>query len=176
MNVIRTIACLGAFMLALGAQAQVDKKILGERHAMVKLETGKKYLLLPVQESQENAHIRVIKNNQLIKTLNCQLAVDKVDYFVPYEIGEDELFDITFNGNPRSVGDIRSFTCWQKMTYADKFDDKNTEKHRPIYHQTPKWGWMNDPNGMFYKDGVWQSLRLKMGEHVMGAFHKYRPR
>ena len=155
MNVVRTIACLGAFMLALGAQAQVDKKILGERHAMVKLETGKKYLLLPVQESQENAHIRVIKNNQLIKTLNCQLAVDKVDYFVPYEIGEGELFDISFNGNPRSVGDIRSFTCWQKMTYADKFDDKNTEKHRPIYHQTPKWGWMNDPNGMFYKDGVW---------------------
>ena len=155
MNVIRTIACLGAFMLALGAQAQVDKKILGERHAMVKLETGKKYLLLPVQESQENAHIRVVKNNQLIKTLNCQLAVDKVDYFVPYEIGEDELFDITFNGNPRSVGDIRSFTCWQKMTYADKFDDRNTEKHRPVYHQTPKWGWMNDPNGMFYKDGVW---------------------
>ena len=155
MNVIRTIACLGAFMLALGTQAQVDKKILGERHAMVKLETGKKYLLLPVQESQENAHIRVIKNNQLIKTLNCQLAVDKVDYFVPYEIGEGELFDISFNGNPRSVGDIRSFTCWQKMTYADKFDDKNTEKHRPIYHQTPKWGWMNDPNGMFYKDGVW---------------------
>ena len=155
MNVVRTIACLGAFMLALGAQAQVDKKILGERHAMVKLETGKKYLLLPVQESQENAHIRVIKNNQLIKTLNCQLAVDKVDYFVPYEIGEGELFDITFNGNPRSVGDIRSFTCWQKMTYADKYDDRNTEKHRPVYHQTPKWGWMNDPNGMFYKDGVW---------------------
>ena len=155
MNVIRTIACLGAFMLALGAQAQVDKKILGERHAMVKLETGKKYLLLPVQESQENAHIRVIKNNQLIKTLNCQLAVDKVDYFVPYEIGEGELFDISFNGNPRSVGDIRSFTCWQKMTYADKYDDRNTEKHRPVYHQTPKWGWMNDPNGMFYKDGVW---------------------
>ena len=155
MNVIRTIACLGAFMLALGAQAQVDKKILGERHAMVKLETGKKYLLLPVQESQENAHIRVIKNNQLVKTLNCQLAVDKVDYYVPYEAGEGELFDISFNGNPRSVGDIRSFTCWQKMTYADKFDDKNTEKHRPLYHHTPQYGWMNDPNGIFYKDGVW---------------------
>ena len=155
MNVIRTIACLGAFMLALGAQSQVNQQILGEKHAMLRIDAQKKYLLLPVQESQENAHIRVIKNNQLIKTLNCQLAVDKVDYFVPYEIGEGELFDISFNGNPRSVGDIRSFTCWQKMTYADKFDDKNTEKHRPIYHQTPKWGWMNDPNGMFYKDGVW---------------------
>ena len=151
----RTIVCLIALLMAAGAPAQIAQKILGERHAMVKLETGKKYLLLPVQESQENAHIRVIKNNQLVKTLNCQLAVDKVDYYVPYETGEGELFDISFNGNPRSVGDIRSFTCWQKMTYADKFDDKNTEKHRPLYHHTPQYGWMNDPNGMFYKDGVW---------------------
>ncbi|MDD6511283.1 MAG: DUF4980 domain-containing protein, partial [Prevotella sp.] len=112
----RTIVCLIALLMAAGAPAQIAQKILGERHAMVKLETGKKYLLLPVQESQENAHIRVIKNNQLVKTLNCQLAVDKVDYYVPYETGEGELFDISFNGNPRSVGDIRSFTCWQKMT------------------------------------------------------------
>ena len=29
------------------------------------------------------------------------------------------------------------------------------EKYRPLYHHTPKRGWMNDPNGMFYKDGVW---------------------
>ena len=87
MNVVRTIACLGAFMLALGAQAQVNQQILGEKHAMLRIDAQKKYLLLPVQESQENAHIRVIKNNQLVKTLNCQLAVDKVDYYVPYETG-----------------------------------------------------------------------------------------
>ena len=142
-------------MLALGTQAQVDKKILGERHAMIKLEQGKKYLLLPVEEKEEHAHIRVVRNNQLVKTINCRLAVNNVDYFVPYEIGEGELFDITFNGNMRSTGAINDFTCWKRMTYSDTFDTKNVEKHRPLYHHTPQYGWMNDPNGMFYKDGVW---------------------
>ncbi|OYP63077.1 2,6-beta-D-fructofuranosidase [Prevotella sp. P3-122] len=149
------MVCLGAFMLALGTQAQVAKKILGERHAMIKLEQGKKYLLLPVEEKEEHAHIRVVRNNQLVKTINCRLAVNNVDYFVPYEIGEGELFDITFNGNMRSTGAINDFTCWKRMTYSDTFDTKNVEKHRPLYHHTPQYGWMNDPNGMFYKDGVW---------------------
>ena len=155
MKIIKTMACLGAFMLALGTQAQVVKKILGERHAMIKLEQGKKYLLLPVEEKEEHAHIRVVRNNQLVKTINCRLAVNNVDYFVPYEIGEGELFDITFNGNMRSTGAINDFTCWKRMTYSDTFDTKNVEKHRPLYHHTPQYGWMNDPNGMFYKDGVW---------------------
>ena len=155
MKIIKTMACLGAFMLALGTQAQVAKKILGERHAMIKLEQGKKYLLLPVEEKEEHAHIRVVRNNQLVKTINCRLAVNNVDYFVPYEIGEGELFDITFNGTMRSTGAINDFTCWKRMTYSDTFDTKNVEKHRPLYHHTPQYGWMNDPNGMFYKDGVW---------------------
>ena len=155
MKIIKTMACLGAFMLALGTQAQVAKKILGERHAMIKLEQGKKYLLLPVEEKEEHAHIRVVRNNQLVKTINCRLAVNNVDYFVPYEIGEGELFDITFNGNMRSTGAINDFTCWKRMTYSDTFDTKNVENHRPLYHHTPQYGWMNDPNGMFYKDGVW---------------------
>ena len=32
---------------------------------------------------------------------------------------------------------------------------KNREQYRPDFHHTPAYGWMNDPNGMFYKDGVW---------------------
>lgn len=29
------------------------------------------------------------------------------------------------------------------------------EPYRPAFHFSPKKGWMNDPNGMFYKDGVY---------------------
>lgn len=41
------------------------------------------------------------------------------------------------------------------MKQSDTFDTTNREQWRPVYHHTPTWGWMNDPNGMFYKDGVW---------------------
>ena len=151
----RTIACLAALLMAIGANAQVTPKILGDRHAMLRLDKQKKYLLLPVEEKEEYAHIRVVRNNQLVQTLNCRLAVDKVDYFVPYEVGEGELFDISFNGNTRATGAINGFACWKRMSYSDTFDTKNVEKHRPVYHHTPQYGWMNDPNGMFYKDGTW---------------------
>ena len=151
----RTIACLATLFMAIGGYAQVTPKILGDRHAMLRLDSQKKYILLPVEEKMENAHIRVVRDNQLVKTLNCRLAVDKVDYFVPYEVGEGELFDISFNDNMRATGAIDGFACWKRMSYSDTFDTKNVEKHRPVYNHTPQYGWMNDPNGMFYKDGVW---------------------
>ena len=151
----RTIACLATLFMAIGGYAQVTPKILGDRHAMLRLDSQKKYILLPVEEKMEHAHIRVVRDNQLVKTLNCRLAVDKVDYFVPYEVGEGELFDISFNDNMRATGAIDGFACWKRMSYSNSFDTKNVEKHRPVYHHTPQYGWMNDPNGMFYKDGVW---------------------
>lgn len=139
---------------ATGAAAQ-KPQFLGDGHAIIKVDTQKKYLLLPVEEKEENAHIRVIRNNQLVKTLNCRLATDKVDYFVPFEVESGQVLDIAFPGNPRSTGAMNDFTCWKKMSYSDTFGTKNVEKHRPAYHHTPAYGWMNDPNGMFYKDGVW---------------------
>ena len=41
------------------------------------------------------------------------------------------------------------------MKVSDTFDTANREVYRPAYHHTPVWGWMNDPNGMFYQNGVW---------------------
>ena len=39
------------------------------------------------------------------------------------------------------------------MKLSDTFDTTNREKFRPTYHFSPLYGWMNDPNGMVYKDG-----------------------
>jgi hypothetical protein len=39
------------------------------------------------------------------------------------------------------------------MKLSDTFDTSNREKFRPTYHFSPLYGWMNDPNGMVYKDG-----------------------
>ena len=144
-----------AVLMAMTAEAQVTPMVLGENHAMVKLNQGKRYLLLPVQEKEEIAAIAVVDGtNELAKRLNVKLAVDKVDYFVPLEI-HSPLLDITFHGDRRTTGAIKDFVCWKEMRYADEFDVTNRERFRPLYHHTPQYGWMNDPNGMFYKDGVW---------------------
>ena len=161
MNVKKKLLALGCGLLMVSSISVAQTKtaepvrFLGDRHAMVRIDAQKKYLLLPVEEKEEMAHVRVIKNNQLQKTFNLRLAVDKVDYYVPYEVEEGELLSITFLANSRSTGAINDFTCWKRMDYSDSFDVKNVEKHRPTYHHTPAYCWMNDPNGMFFKDGVW---------------------
>ncbi|MBR1546385.1 MAG: DUF4980 domain-containing protein [Prevotella sp.] len=141
-----------------GVSAQ-KPQVLGKSHAMQRVEVKSHYLLLPVQEREENANIRILAKGQQVQSLNVRLAVDKVDYYVPLDIRrfgtKDLLLDITFYGDRRFTGAMKDFLCWQEMKQSDAFDTANREKFRPQYHHTPVYGWMNDPNGMFYKDGVY---------------------
>ena len=93
--------------------------------------------------------------NQCTRRPNVRLAVDNVDYYVPLEVKDGQLLDIIFHGDRRTTGNMKGFACWKEMKFSDTFDTTNREKFRPAYHHTPQYGWMNDPNGMFYKDGEW---------------------
>lgn len=145
--------------LAFAASAQ-DARFLSSNHCIYRINEQKNYLLLPVQEKAEMCNIKVVKNNTQVKALNVRLASNHIDYYVPLDLkqfGEDAklALDIHVNGTYRNDGELSGFTCWKKMQFSDTFDTANREKYRPVYHHTPAWGWMNDPNGMFYKDGVW---------------------
>ena len=149
----KLLTMMALAVMCLTAEAQM---ILGESHAMYRLNSTGKLLLLPVEEKEENANISLVGgSNEVMKRLNVRLAVDKVDYYVPLEINGGTLLDIVFHGERRTTGAIKDFACWKELRYADKFDTTNRELLRPAYHHTPLYGWMNDPNGMFYKDGVW---------------------
>ena len=100
------ISIVAAVLMTLSAQAQ--PQVLGNSHAMQRVEVKNHYLLLPVQEREDNATIKVLSNNQQVQKLNIRLAVDKVDYYVPLDIqrfGSDEiLLDIFFHGDRRFTG------------------------------------------------------------------------
>ena len=153
-------------LIALGCtmtvQAQ-EVQFLSNNHSLYRINSdnqSKKYLLLPVQESAEMSNIKVIGSSRQLKTLNVRLANNHIDYYVPLCLqefaGEKGLMlDVHVNGTYRTDGGISTFSCWKNMNFSDTFDMKNREQYRPVYHHTPAYGWMNDPNGMFYKDGVW---------------------
>ena len=158
----KLVLTMMALMLTLvGASAQEKPQVLGKSHAMQRVEVKNKYLLLPVQEREDIARISVLSNNQEVQKLNVRLAVDKVDYWVPLDLSQlvapnaHLLLDINFEGDRRFTGAMKDFLCWREMKQSDTFDTQNREKYRPQYHHTPVYGWMNDPNGMFYKDGVY---------------------
>ena len=151
---------LSALALMLGmlpAQAQ-QVEFLGDNQSLVRINTNNRYLLIPVQERAEMAHVRVVKNNQLAQTLNVRLAVDKIDYFVPLDLNTvsgEAVLQVKVPAQQHVNKAFKDYSCWTSMKYSDTFDSRNVEKFRPAYHHSPAYGWMNDPNGLFYKDGVW---------------------
>lgn len=144
---------LGLSLTVQGAENRVVVKHLANEQNIILLDSVKKFLLLPVQENAPEGKVNIIVNNefQLEQNINIRLAREKVDYYVPLDLsayqGKSVSVDVT--GMPASS------LCWKEIKLSDTFDSSNRETYRPVYHHTPVYGWMNDPNGMFYKDGVY---------------------
>lgn len=148
--------------LTMGAVAADDVTInhLGPTNSLVRVKGGDKVLILPVQESQDDARVNVLVDDEIKETFFIRLAKTKTDFTVPFDLssydGKDVILDVVIPQGRNSVRDAKNDVCWAGIKTADSFDTTNRElKYRPAYHHTPLYGWMNDPNGMFYKDGVW---------------------
>ena len=112
-----------------------------------------RYLWLPIQESAPEGKLQVIVSNVAQMEQNVRFAREKVDYYVALDmqpwLGAKGLSVVIQNVPKGSV-------CFSKIKQND---DKQymliPETYRPSYHHAPERGWMNDPNGLFFKDGVW---------------------
>ena len=137
----------------------VEVNHLGVNNTIVRINGDGKYLMLPVQESNDDARIVVLVDGNIDRTVNVRLAKSKVDYFVPLDLtsynGHDVLLNVITTQNRSNIREAKDDACWKNLSLTDTFDISNREKYRSAYHHTPLYGWMNDPNGMFYKDGVW---------------------
>ena len=144
---------LGLSLTVQGAENRVAVKHLANEQNIILLDSVKKFLLLPVQENAPEGKVNIIVNNefQLEQNINIRLAREKVDYYVPLDLSAYQGKSVSVN----VTGMPASSLCWKEIKLSDTFDSSNRETYRPVYHHTPVYGWMNDPNGMFYKDGVY---------------------
>ena len=155
---VSTVIALAAAASAYGGSG-VSVTFPGTNNTLVRLEKEGKYLVMPVQESNDEATVNVLVDGRLERTIYVRLAKSKVDYTVPLDIekykGHDVILNVVTSQNRATVREAKDDACWSNFAVCDTFDVSNHEKFRPAFHHTPSYGWMNDPNGLFYKDGEW---------------------
>ena len=119
----------------------------GDTLTVVHVSAPGKYLLLPIQESSNEGKVKLETGSPADMAMDVRLAVDSIEYYVPFELPQGGEATVSI----RKVA--ADAVCWEHIQLTDTFDTGNTDYYRPIYHHTPLYGWMNDPNGMVYKDG-----------------------
>ena len=114
---------------------------------IVKITNPKKYLILPIEESRDESHVLLSTGSPADTWMDVRLADKKTDYCVPFALE---------NGNSATVKILNiapDALALKSLQMSDTWNVENTDYYRPIYHHTPSYGWMNDANGMVYKDG-----------------------
>lgn len=151
-----------ASLLAMPAMAQqpgITIQHLSPTHSLIRVQDMQKYILLPIEEIAPEATVNVILNTKTDQTFTARLAVNKVDYYVPFQLdaykGSQVVLDIHTHAERAQTRTVQTDVCWKEIKISNTFDVTNREPHRPAYHFSPSYGWMNDPNGMVYDNGEW---------------------
>ncbi len=114
---------------------------------IIKVENPTKYLLLPIQEEKDEAQVLLDTGSKDDTWMDVRLAQNGSDYFVPFALGKGKTATV------KIIGLKKDALALSLLKLSNTFDTTNTDYYRPSYHFTPLYGWMNDPNGMVYKDG-----------------------
>lgn len=147
-SMITKAACL---MLMASATTSAFAQKMNIEHkgdtTIIKVENPTKYLLLPIQEEKDEAQVLLDTGSKDDTWMDVRLAQNGSDYFVPFALGKGKTATVKILGLKKDA------LALNLMMLSDTFDTTNTDYYRPSYHFTPLYGWMNDPNGMVYKDG-----------------------
>ena len=146
-NTIMTMAVGLAAATSLPATAQNMNISHRGDTTIVSVSHPTRYLLLPVQEEKDEAQVMLSTGSKADTWMDVRLAQNGVDYYVPFALGKGDKATVKILGLKEGA------IATHLMQLSNTFNTANTDYYRPSYHFTPLYGWMNDPNGMVYKDG-----------------------
>ena len=149
-NNMMKAACLLMAAATTATNTVQAQKMNVEHHGdttVIKVENPTRYLLLPIQEENDEAQVLLSTGSKDDTWMDVRLAQNGTDYYVPFALGKGKSATVKILGLKKDALAINL------MKLSDTFDTTNTDYYRPSYHFTPLYGWMNDPNGMVYKDG-----------------------
>lgn len=141
---------------------QGDKKKQVEPVSRVFDNLDKQYLHLPVKTGAPMRRVKITVfrdrrfalESEVVREFDVELATDeKPDYWAFADVsafkGHRLVVETTLPGGSKALD---SFKLADDVPDAEKL---YREKHRPLFHFTSRFGWLNDPNGLVYADGEW---------------------
>lgn len=135
---MKKIVSLLAIILT-SACSHVDIKYLDDQSTVISLTEGDS-ILLPIEENAPEIKMDI---DGLV--WNVRLAQSSVDYYIPYSAPTD--VELHIDG-------LSIESAFYKHVKKGN-PKKSWHNPSPSIHFRPLYGWINDPNGMYYKDGVW---------------------
>lgn len=117
--------------------------------AVIDITNPTRYLILPIEEDMPEAQVLLDNGRKDDTWMDIRLAQNKTDYCVPFALSHGDKATVRIANLPKDAAALKN------LQLSDSFDISNTDYYRPLYHHTPVYGWMNDANGMVYKDGVY---------------------
>ena len=83
------------------------------------MDSGRKFLLMPVQESNDDATVNILVDGSSTALFMCVWQKLKVDYCVPFDMeqyaGHDVVLNIVTSQSRSSVRDAKEDACWSRF-------------------------------------------------------------
>lgn len=141
-----TALCLAATSFTLMACSSTST--LSGTHAETAPATAPGYVLLPVKSGAEKRVFRLRQGERVLRYGSIEWAESEPDYYVGVAVDRAlaEQLRLSVDEQPQAF-ELADSIPGDEMIYQ--------EPERPQVHFSAQRGWLNDPNGLVYHDGIW---------------------
>ena len=118
-----------------------------------------RHLHFPIRNGAEKIRMQICLDAQVVREFEAELALDGPrQWWSFYDVSAFQGKVISLQSIGADLSESQAELLGQLITQSDGLlytQDLYAERYRPQFRFTPRRGWNNDPNGLFFLDDTW---------------------